>query len=110
MTNLTAGNSWEERGILINRDKKLQVHTAYMQVARFTFNELCQMPLGAVGYLTLAINFSTIIIENIPKMDLDIHNEVLRFITLIDCLYENKIKLICTAEVAYTELYQDRHN
>jgi cell division protein ZapE len=32
-------------------------------------------------------------------------NEAKRFVTLIDALYEHKVKLICTAEVPAQELY-----
>jgi cell division protein ZapE len=110
VVNLIGDNTWEEREIFINKDRKLLVHRAHMQVARFSFNELCQVPLGAIDYLALAANFSTIIIENIPQMNSDMHNEALRFITLIDCLYESKTKLICTAQVAHTELYQGGRN
>ena len=34
-------------------------------------------------------------------------NEAKRFVTLIDALYEHKVKLICTAEAPAQELYTD---
>ena len=36
----------------------------------------------------------------------DERNEAARFVTLIDALYENKVKLFATAEAEPAELYQ----
>ncbi|OEU10838.1 AFG1-like ATPase, partial [Fragilariopsis cylindrus CCMP1102] len=57
---------------------------------RFTFNELCLLPLGAADYLTLSEYYKTIIIENIPKLDSSKYNEARRFVTMIDTFYESK--------------------
>jgi cell division protein ZapE len=43
----------------------------------------------------------------IPKLTPDKRNEAKRFVTLIDALYEHKVKLICTAEVPAQELYTE---
>ncbi len=63
------------------------------------------MPLGAEDYITIAKTFQALIIENIPQMGKDMKNEAKRFVTLIDNLYEHKVKLILTAEVAPELLY-----
>jgi cell division protein ZapE len=56
------------------------------------------------------IKFQLLQISNIPQLGADDHNQALRFITLIDCLYENKTKLICTAEVVPEALYTGSRN
>ena len=66
-------------------------------VARFTFDELCARPLGAADYLLIADNFAEIFIDDIPLLSLSLRNEMRRFITLIDTLYERKCKLIACA-------------
>jgi len=43
----------------------------------------------------------------IPKLSPEKRNEAKRFMTLIDALYEHKVKLICTAEVPAQELYTE---
>lgn len=80
-------------------------------VAWFDFNELCgdyssnQSPLGVRDYLEISRIFNTIIIENIPQLNKNKANEATRFRNLIDALYENKTKLIISAEVEASQLY-----
>lgn len=75
-------------------------------VARFSFAELCEQPLGAEDYLALAGRFHTLMIDNIPIMNAAKRNEAKRFITLIDALYDTRTKLIASADGGPTELYQ----
>lgn len=75
-------------------------------VARFSFAELCEQPLGAEDYLALAGRFHTLLIDNIPVMNAAKRNEAKRFITLIDALYDTRTKLIASADGEPTELYQ----
>jgi cell division protein ZapE len=63
--------------------------------------------LGSADYLEIASEFSTVIMSGIPKLTPEKRNEAKRFITLIDALYEHKVKLICTAEVPAQELYTE---
>ena len=74
-------------------------------VALSSFQELCERPLAALDYLELANEFTTLILTNIPKLSRQKRNEAKRFSTLVDALYEHKVKLICTAEVVPEELY-----
>jgi cell division protein ZapE len=76
-------------------------------VALTSFDQLCVDTLGSADYLELGSRFDIVILANIPKLTQDKFNEAKRFITLIDALYEHKVKLICSAEVPITELYTD---
>jgi peroxisome-assembly ATPase len=67
-------------------------------VAKFEFRDLCCKPLGAGDYNVLSRSYHTIFVKNIPKMSLQEKTEAKRFIILIDTMYENKVKLICTAD------------
>ena len=62
-------------------------------MARFNFNELCDENLGAEDYLNLANICNHIFIEEIPNFGEYNSNQQLRFITLIDILYDKKINL-----------------
>jgi cell division protein ZapE len=76
-------------------------------VARATFDELCNRPLGPADYLAIADRFHTLILDDIPRMGPDKATEARRFVTLIDAVYEAKVKLICSAEVGPRDLYAD---
>ena len=74
-------------------------------IARFSFHELCEKPLGAPDYLALARTFHTLMIDRIPRMGPDKHNEARRFTILIDTLYDERVKLVCSAEVPPQDLF-----
>jgi len=90
---------------LIVKGHKLHVPRAAHGAARFTFEELCGQPLGAADYLRIAHEFHTLVIDRVPVMDFARRNEAKRFITLIDTLYDNAVKLIASAEAAPHRLY-----
>ena len=85
--------------------RKLTVPQAAHGVARFTFAELCEAPLGASDYLAFTRAFHTIIVEAIPVMGPDKRNEARRFVNLIDTLYDNKVGLIASAAAEPSQLY-----
>ena len=74
-------------------------------VARFSFADLCAKPLGAADYITLAQEFSTILLDDIPQLSPEKRNEAKRFVALIDTLYDHKVKFIASAAVAPDKLY-----
>jgi cell division protein ZapE len=76
-------------------------------IARFNFHDLCETTLGPADYLAIAKRLDTLILTNIPKLGTDKRNEAKRFVTLIDALYEHKVKLLATAQVAPEKLYSE---
>ena len=84
--------------------RKLVVPQAANGIARFTFDELCRQPLGAVDYIALARTFHTILIDRIPRFGPDENNEARRFTLLIDTFYDERVKLVCSAAAAPSEL------
>ena len=74
-------------------------------VAVFSFKRLCGEPRGASDYLAIARRFHTVILVGIPKLGPDNRNEAARFVTLIDALYENRVKLLAAADAAPDALY-----
>jgi cell division protein ZapE len=77
--------------------RKLVVPQAARHVARFTFGDLCMKPLAAPDYLTIAQNFHTVLIDRIPAMTPEMRDQARRFTLLIDTLYDEGVKLICSA-------------
>ncbi|MGE3142802.1 MAG: cell division protein ZapE [Hyphomonadaceae bacterium] len=74
-------------------------------VARMSFAELCERPLGAADYIELAERFHTLVLERIPKLTPERREEAARFRILIDTLYEAKTKLVASAEAEPAKLY-----
>jgi len=74
-------------------------------VARAQFYELCGQPLGAADYLALAEAVRVLILEDIPRLSSENYNQARRFVTLIDALYEARIRLIATAADLPENLY-----
>jgi len=90
--------------IIVN-GRELHLPLAADCVALTDFNELCGADLGPADYLAIADNFHTLIICGIPRLGPESRDMAKRFVTLIDALYENSVKLICSAEVRPSELY-----
>jgi cell division protein ZapE len=74
-------------------------------VARASFYDLCGKPLGAADYLALADAARVLILEDIPRLSRQNFNEARRFVTLIDALYEARVRLICSAAAEPEMLY-----
>ncbi|MCJ2181671.1 cell division protein ZapE [Novosphingobium sp. 1949] len=86
--------------------RMLHVPKSLKGVGVFSFKRLCAEARGASDYLAIARAYHTVIIVGIPRMGPDRRNEAARFVTLIDALYENKVKLIAAADAAPEELYE----
>nr|WP_321442914.1 cell division protein ZapE [uncultured Cohaesibacter sp.] len=92
---------------VVNQGRTIRVPQAYHGIARFTFNDLCANPLGASDYLRLCSLYHTIFLEDISYFSRANRNEAKRFITLIDTLYDNQVRLIATAVASPFDLYLD---
>ncbi len=85
--------------------RMLHVPKSLKGVAVFSFKRLCAEARGTSDYLAIARRYHSVIIVGIPKLGPHNRNEAARFVTLIDALYEQKVKLIATADAAPSELY-----
>jgi cell division protein ZapE len=85
--------------------RTLHVPKSLKGVAVFSFKRLCGEPRGAADYLAIAHAYHTVIIVGIPVMGPELRNEAARFVTLIDALYENNVKLFATAAAEPEALY-----
>jgi len=74
-------------------------------MARAKFHDLCGQPLGPADYLALADAVRVLLIDDIPQLGRSNFNQAKRFVTLIDALYEARVRLICSAAAAPEMLY-----
>ena len=86
--------------------RKLHVPLAAGPVARFSFADLCEAPLGPADYLALAREFHSLIIDDVPLLAPDDRNAARRFIMLIDTLYDAHVKVAASAAAEPNEIYQ----
>ncbi len=85
--------------------RTLHVPKSLKGVAVFSFKRLCAEARGASDYLAVARRYHTVFLVGIPQLGPENRNEAARFVTLIDALYEHKVKLIATADAAPADLY-----
>jgi cell division protein ZapE len=91
--------------IAVPGGRTLHVPKSLKGVAVFSFKRLCGEPRGAADYLAIAQHYHTIIIVGIPVLGPDRRTEAARFVTLIDELYEHRVKLLAAADAEPEELY-----
>jgi len=89
--------------------RTIEIPLAADGVARFSFGQICGRPLGAADYMAIAERYETIVVENVPVMNMERRNEARRFITLVDLLYEAKRRLVISAEAEAEALYRAEH-
>jgi cell division protein ZapE len=97
-----------------DEDARLRIESREIRALRraggiiwFDFATLCGGPRSQNDYLEIASQFHTVILSSTPRMSAAMASEARRFTWLIDVLYDHKIKLIMSAEVAPDELYTE---
>jgi cell division protein ZapE len=101
---LTEGATGAPDGITV-KGRALAVPLAARGVARFSFAELCEAPLGPGDFLAVARRYHAVILADVPVLNATRRNEARRFMTLIDALYEHRVKLVVSAEAPPEQLY-----
>jgi cell division protein ZapE len=89
----------------VGSGRMLHVPKSLKGVAVFSFKRLCGEARGAADYLAIARAYHTVFIVGIPQMGPHMRNEAARFVTLVDALYEYRVKLLASADVGPDELY-----
>lgn len=85
--------------------REIELPRFHNGVARAKFYDLCGRMLGPADYLALAEAVRVLIVEDIPCLSRSNFNEAKRFVTLIDALYEAKVRLIVSAAAEPEMLY-----
>ncbi|MBV8685537.1 MAG: AFG1 family ATPase [Alphaproteobacteria bacterium] len=91
--------------IAVPGGRTLHVPKSLKGVAVFSFKRLCGEARGAADYLAVARRYHSVILVGIPVMGPENRNEAARFVTLVDELYEHKVKLLAAADAEPAELY-----
>ncbi|HEX8667881.1 MAG TPA: cell division protein ZapE [Allosphingosinicella sp.] len=86
--------------------RTLHVPKSLKGVAVFSFKRLCGEARGAADYLAIARRYHSVILVGVPVMGSENRNEAARFVTLVDALYEHKVKLLAAADAPPDRLYR----
>lgn len=105
-TRLTGGAPVQATQLTV-KARILSIPQQAQGVARLSFDDLCAADLGVGDYLALAAQYHTLLIDDIPHFDEARRNQALRFVHLIDTLYEYRVKLIASANVPVQALFAD---
>ena len=97
-------NFKKEEKLINTKGRVFMIKNYYGGFARFNFKELCDQNLGAEDYLNISKICTHIFIENIPTFNDYNSNQQLRFITLVDILYEKKIILTLSMEAELSKI------
>ncbi len=90
------------------KGRAIHVPLAIDRMARFSFSDLCDKPLGAVDFLAVAERFDTIFVDHVPLLGPEKRNQIKRFIILIDTLYDHGVRLYVSAAAMPEELLVER--
>jgi cell division protein ZapE len=90
------------------KGRKIHVPLAADRMARFSFADLCEAPLGAADFLAIADRFDTIFLDRVPMLGPEKRNQTKRFIILIDTLYDHTVRLYASADAMPEELLAER--
>ena len=69
-------------------------------VVWFDFHVICGWGRSQNDYLDLAKRFHTIVVSGVPRMSVERADEARRFTLLVDVLYDQRVKLIVSADAA----------
>jgi cell division protein ZapE len=91
--------------VLDVKGRRVELGRASLGVARVSFEEICERPLGSLDYLALTDVVQVVMIDRVPRLTTHQRNAARRFVTLVDTLYDRRIGLIVSADAAPDALY-----
>ena len=97
----------DEEPVLYIESRKISARRKAGGVVWFDFKSLCGGPRSQNDYLEIATQFHTVFLSDVPHMPLRMASEARRFTWLVDVLYDRRVKLIMSAEVAPADLYTE---
>ncbi|KAK9846666.1 hypothetical protein WJX84_005294 [Apatococcus fuscideae] len=104
---VTHGQRLRPTRITVQMGRNLSVPLAGDHMCIFDFDDLCGRPVGAADFIAVADEFHTLALENVPIFDGSSRSEAYRFLTLVDVLYEHRIRLFCSAEGGPFDLFSN---
>jgi len=95
---------FEEHGTIEAGGRGITFRRRAKGVVWFDFAELFEKPRSQVDYLEIASGYHTVLVSGVPQMKPEKTDVVRRFTWLVDVFYDQRVKLVLTAEVPPEDL------
>ena len=96
--------SYAEDGPIEVGGRSLDFSRRAKGVVWFEFAELCEKPRSQVDYLEIASAYHTVLVSNVKRMNAAQTDVVRRFTWLVDVFYDQRVKLVMSAEAPPEDL------
>jgi cell division protein ZapE len=100
----TAGVAGEATALTVEH-RELRALRCAGAVVWFDFATLCGSPRSQLDYLDIASRFHTVLLSDVPRMSAAMSSEARRFTWLVDVFYDQKVKLLMSAQCPPEQLY-----
>jgi cell division protein ZapE len=86
-------------------ERRIGTQYCSKDVVWFAFEQICEGARSAFDYVELAKIYHAVILSGVPQMHESASDGARRFISLVDELYDRRVKLVISAEVPIAQLY-----
>ena len=100
----------ENVSIAVMMNRHLMIPFSRGQSCYLSFHDLCEKERSAADFKALCERFTDIYLHGIPSMSVLKHDEARRFITLIDELYDARVRLTWTSERHPKDIFETNVN
>ncbi len=101
---LTRGLSVDDAPIAI-QGRTIPVKKKAGKIIWFEFEDICSVPRSQVDYLAIAEHYRTVFISHIPAIPSHAKDIICLFISLVDVLYDARVRLVISAAEPIQNLY-----
>lgn len=105
---LTMGKTIQTGCIMIHH-RSVPIIKKTDDVVWFDFKDICSVPRSQYDYLAIAAQYKTVFVSDIPVISENARDTICLFISLVDVLYDAKVKLVISAAEPVPDLYSRGH-
>ncbi|MDR3477052.1 MAG: cell division protein ZapE [Gammaproteobacteria bacterium] len=101
---LSLGEKIDSTQVIIN-DRPIAVKKKTSDIVWFEFSDICAIPRSQKDYLVIAEKYKIVFISDIPVIEPNEKDKICLFISLVDVLYDARVKLVISAAEPVEQLY-----
>ena len=101
-----AGNQVVHTDPIVVAGREIEVIKRTETMLYVDFRAVCMQPRSASDFITIANDYNTVLLDNVPALSDTLMDPTRRLIYLVDEFYDRKVKLLMRAEQSIIELYQ----